>query len=118
YWPLVWPRREGVPGMDDDHPTALGAILGLSSLLKDVLAMLRELTTTTPGFLGKLGELLRAGETTALLGLVEFLEDLVEGTRLELLVPKIPGLSQLATNVRTELQDHANERLDDQSFRR
>jgi uncharacterized protein with NAD-binding domain and iron-sulfur cluster len=118
YWPLVWPRRDGVPGMDDDHPTALGAILGLSSLLKDVLAMLRELTTTTPGFLGKLGELLRAGETTAMLALLEFLEDLVEGTPLEKLLPKIPGLSKLAIDVRTELQDHASERLGDQSFRR
>jgi uncharacterized protein with NAD-binding domain and iron-sulfur cluster len=117
YWPVVWPQRDGVPG-DGDEPSAMAAILGLSALIKDVLVVLRDTTMEEPSLLGRIVESVRAVESTAVHAAIEMLEDFVADTPLAVLLPKIPGLAEVAVDLRAELRADAAGKLGDATFRR
>lgn len=119
YWPFVWPTNLDVPGGELEL-SPLGALSQLTSIVRRVaLQMLSGHPDASPlhRLVRGIVDTLEAAELTALLAALEVLEDLADWT-----IDRLAGhhaiIDAAINTVRKHLQRRAEERLDDDTFRR
>jgi uncharacterized protein with NAD-binding domain and iron-sulfur cluster len=116
YWPVVWPTNTDLPGDGRVLLTPQGALSELASLLRRVAGQLFA-NDDGGSFLDEIGDLIFAAKYSALLTLLEVLQDLSSSPLAAFAVHHGP-LDDVLRVLRRTIQDQARERLDDPGFRR